>query len=257
MYTYDLPKTQEENNGLGLPLIIVTDGSTADTNGMTLSIINRRAAIINELKNDSVENGVVHPVNKMLVPNTSYGSGLLDENHKEFSIYYEALRRTALLDSLANYRDENYEVWKNNYEEFTTSMHIGNENYVGKRPDHRYRGYTLYIVPDSVLYDKYGERFNKQMTMDEKIQALYDLAVEKYGDGTSKAIFGITQNDVDKYWNINSLKNRKNPLNMFMSYHILDRLFTSTAKMVNCWGVNTGLYQPHGLGKYDARFFYR
>lgn len=244
MYTYDLPKTQEENNGLGLPLIIVTDGSTTDTNGMTLSIINRRAAIINELKNDSVENGVVHPVNKMLVPNTSYGSGLLDENHEEFSIYYEALRRTALLDSLANYRDENYEVWKNNYEEFTTSMHIGNENYVGKRPDHRYRGYTLYIVPDSVLYDKYGERFNKQMTMDEKIQALYDLAVEKYGDGTSKAIFGITQNDVDKYWNINSLKNRKNPLNMFMSYHILDRLFTSTAKMVNCWGVNTAYTNP-------------
>ena len=54
MYTYDLPKTQEENNGLGLPLIIVTDGSTADTNGMTLSIINRRAAIITELKNDCV-----------------------------------------------------------------------------------------------------------------------------------------------------------------------------------------------------------
>ena len=58
---------------------------------MTLSVINRRAAIINELKNDSVENGVVHPVDKVIVPNTSLGSSLLDENHKDITIIYEAL----------------------------------------------------------------------------------------------------------------------------------------------------------------------
>ena len=31
---------------------------------------------------------------------------------------------------------------------------------------------------------------------------------------------------------------------MFLSYHILDRLFTSTAKLVNCWGVNTAYLDP-------------
>lgn len=71
IYTYDLGKTQQENNQLDLPLIIQTDGDTLDANHMVLSIINRRAAIINELKNDSVENGVVHPVDKVLIPNTS------------------------------------------------------------------------------------------------------------------------------------------------------------------------------------------
>lgn len=55
IYTYDLGKTQQENNQLDLPLIIQTDGDTLDANHMVLSIINRRAAIINELKNDSVE----------------------------------------------------------------------------------------------------------------------------------------------------------------------------------------------------------
>ena len=47
-------------------------------------------------------------------------------------------------------------------------MRIGNENYVGKRPDHRYSGFTLLIVPDKVLYEKYSDRFNESMTMDEK-----------------------------------------------------------------------------------------
>ena len=72
LYTYNLSETHQESNQLDLPLIIVTDGDTVDANGMTLSVINRRAAIINELKNDSVENGVVHPVDKVLVPNTSW-----------------------------------------------------------------------------------------------------------------------------------------------------------------------------------------
>ena len=251
LYTYNLSETHQESNQLDLPVIIVTDGNTVDANGMTLSVINRRAAIINELKNDSVENGVVHPVDKVIVPNTSLGSSLLDENHKDFTIFYEALKRTALLDSLSRYRDDDYEVWKNNYAPFTQSMRIGNEDYIGKRPDHRYTGFTLLIVPDKVLYEKYGERFNESMTMDQKIDALYDLAAEKYADYTSASIFGLDKTDPatgktykELYWNKTSLKSRHNPLNMFLSYHILDRLFTSTAKLINCWQIYTAYADP-------------
>ena len=195
LYTYNLSETHQESNQLDLPLIMVTNGDTVDANQMVLTVINRRAAIINELKNDSVENGVVHPVDKVLVPNTSLGASLLDENHEDFTIFYEALKRTALLDSLSRYRDDGYEEWKNNYAAFTPSMRIGNENYVGKRPDHRYSGFTLLIVPDKVLYEKYSDRFNESMTMDEKIDALYDLAAEKYSDNTSASIFGLDKVD--------------------------------------------------------------
>ena len=251
LYTYNLSETHQESNQLDLPVIIVTDGNTVDANGMTLSVINRRAAIINELKNDSVENGVVHPVDKVIVPNTSLGASLLDENHQDFTIFYEALKRTALLDSLSRYRDDDYEIWKNNYKEFTQSMHIGNEDYVGKRPDHRYSGFTLFIVPDKALYEKYPDRFNESMTMDQKIDALYDLAAEKYADNTSASIFGLDKTDPatgktykELYWNKNSLKNRHNPLNMFLSYHIIDRLFSSTAKLVNTIGIHTAYADP-------------
>ena len=84
LYTYNLSETHQESNQLDLPLIMVTNGDTVDANQMVLTVINRRAAIINELKNDSVENGVVHPVDKVLVPNTSLGASLLDENHEDF-----------------------------------------------------------------------------------------------------------------------------------------------------------------------------
>ena len=156
IYTYDLPATSQENNELDLPLIFETSGDTVDAQQMALTIINRCSAIVNEMKNDSVENGVVHPVDRVIVPSTSLGSTLLDENHADFEIWYEALRRTGLTDSLYRYRDEAYEQTKKNYEPFTQSMRIGNEDYVAKLPDHRYSGFTLFIVPDKVFYEKYG-----------------------------------------------------------------------------------------------------
>lgn len=255
VYTYELGETAQENNQLDLPLVIQTDGDTLDANHMVLSIINRRAAIINELKNDSVENGIVHPVDKVLIPNTSLGASLLDENHSQFSIFYEALRRTGLLDSLARYRDESYEIWKEDYPRFKPNIVCGHDTdiFTAKRPDHRNSGFTLFIVPDEVLYEKYGNRFNKDMAMDEKIDALYQMAVEKYSDTESANIFGLNKtvpgNAEGKtykqlFWNKHSLTDQHNPLNMFLSYHILDRLFESTAKLVNCWGVHTQYANP-------------
>lgn len=253
LYTYEIQATHQESNELDLPLIIVTDGDSLDQDNMVVSIINKRAAIINDMKNDSVENGVIHPVDRVIVPNTSLGSSLLDENQASFTVFYEALRRCSLLDSLYSYRDDDYESWKENYAEFTSSMRIGNEDYVGKRPDNRYDGFTVFIVPDEVLYTEYSEYFNEGMTMDEKIDALYQIAVDAYSDTESASIFGL--NDVvegdpegrtykERYWNKNELTSRYNPLNMFLSYHMLDRLFTSSAKFLNCWGVYTAYLDP-------------
>lgn len=128
MYTYDLPETQQENNELDLPVILESKGDTLDANQMALTIVNRRAAIINELKNDSVE---------------------------------------------------------------------------------------------------------------------------KYSGADAEAIFGLNQTapGSDKtykqlYWNKGSLTHPYNPLNMFLSYHIIDRLFSSTAKLVNTIGIHTAYADP-------------
>ncbi len=254
LYTYNFSQTVDNDNELDLPLIIITDGSVKDENGQVMSIINRRSAIINALKDDSVDNGVVHPVDRVLVPNTSLGSELLEVNHDEFEIFYEALKRTGLMDSLANYRDPDYDAeLVSKYDEFHPqgSIWSGNFEYIAKRPDHRYQGFTLLIVPDAVLYEKYPEKFQESMTIDEKIEGLYELAVEKYGDDDAARNFGLNETEGESgktrkelYWDIDKMESRYNPLNMFMSYHILDRLFESTEKLVNCWGVNENLANP-------------
>lgn len=57
---------------------------------------------------------------------------------------------------------------------------------------------------------KYSDRFNANMTLDQKVDALYDLAVEKYKDNAAANIFGLNEVDPDdsegrtykeKYWN--------------------------------------------------------
>mgnify|MGYP006962772857 CR=1 FL=1 len=64
LYTYNLAETHQESNQLDLPVIIVTNGDTVDANGMTLSVINRRTAIINELKTTPWKTGSYIPWTK-------------------------------------------------------------------------------------------------------------------------------------------------------------------------------------------------
>lgn len=253
IYTFDLSEATQAKNELDLPLVIETTGDTVDADGMVLSVINRRAAIINGMKNDSVENGVVHPVDKVLVPSTGLGSTLLDENHGEFTIYYEALLRTHLMDSLVKYQDDDYEITKENYQAFIKDIKPGTYTYTIKRPDHRYSKFTLFLVPDRDLYERYPDRFNEGMTMDEKIKALYDLAAEKYGDEDSEKIFGLDKVDPNDpegrtykelHWNEGDLTDSHNPLNIFMAYHIVDRFFASTDKFINCWGFDMSKANP-------------
>lgn len=262
IYTAQLDSSVQYNNELDLPLVLRTSSDTVDANGVALTIINRKSAIINELKNDSVENGVVQPVTKLLVPNLSLGTALLDEfNESEgFQIFYEALKRTGVADELALYddRDNDYQEWKNNYEDFRR-LWSGHRWYTAKRPDHLYRGYTCMIVKDKTLYEKYPDRFSSSKTLDENLKALYDLAVEKYSDEQAANIFGlnkiIEESDdealigktyKEAYWQFTeeAIRSPYNPLHMFMAYHVLDRKFDSTDKMINLWGADPQYASP-------------
>ena len=258
LYTSDMGATVQLSNELELPLIIVTSDTVFDDDGMVVSVVNSDARIINSMKNDSVDNGVIHPVDRMLVPNTSVGSSLLDLDHSSFEIFYEALRRTGLLDSMQYFRDQAYEEWKENYPEYIEDIHSGGRwsyeqegnKYVAFRPEHLDMGYTVFIVRDADLFANYPEYFSPSNTLDENISGMYRLAAEKYGDDQSAEIFGLNKTDTDgrtfkeKYWNEEDLSSRYNPLNMFLSYHILDRLYESTGRFLNPWGIITTLVNP-------------
>lgn len=263
IYTAQLDSSVQYNNELDLPLVLRTSADKTDANGIALTIINRKSAIVNELKNDSVENGVVQPVTNLLVPNLSVGTSLLDEFYESegFQIYYEALKRTGVADELALYDDldQEYQKWRGNYPEFKKDIHSGDFDYNAKLPEHLYRGFTCMIVKDETLYNKYPDRFSPEKTLDENIEALYELAAEKYGDDQAANIFGLnkiveTADDEsligktykEAYWHFteDAIRSPYNPLHMFMAYHVLDRKFDSTDKIINLWGTDPKYASP-------------
>ena len=256
LYTYNMEAVQQIDNALELPLIITTSDTLVDEDGVPLSVINGRARIINSMKNDSVDNGVVHPVDQVIVPNTTIGSTFLEQNSADFKIYFEALRRTNLVEALGEFRDVAYEEWKNDYPQFRTGIKsggvfdesqigTGGYDYMARRPDHLDAGFTVFVVPDDVLFKKYPQYFSESNTLDENLEGLYELAKAKYNDQASAEIFRLDDIDPrtgltnkEACWNTDSLQSPYNPLHIFMSYHILDRLFESTNIMVNAYGVN-------------------
>ena len=86
VYTYNLTETSQQKNELDLPLVIQTTGDTVDANGMVLSIVNRRAAIINELKNDSVEKRCVPSGEQSACPKYQLGGFLA--RREQSGLYY-------------------------------------------------------------------------------------------------------------------------------------------------------------------------
>ena len=125
-----------------------------------------------------------------------------DENIKLFT---SALEVTGLADSLKYAIDETYSVGKDSIDWTTdalvfpfASAEYDNVAYM----EHRYFKYTLFICPDSVLKEKYG--ITDLNGLRAKAKELYD---PMYPEDA-----GVTDET-----------DRRNSLNRFISYHILDR----------------------------------
>ena len=115
---------------------------------------------------DTVQNGVVHIVNKVLQPSNKFLPGLLKENDNA-SIFYDALMATGLNEELEKYLDESYPHvgYDSTIEHFkaTTKTHPtlvydtgAEKGQYGTIPEKRYFKYTMFVVNDSVLNAKYG-----------------------------------------------------------------------------------------------------
>lgn len=120
------------------------------------------------------------------------------------SIYNAALQATGLADSLRKHMDYEYKVgsdsirWNNDVLVLPVLSERDNVAY----PEKRYFKYTVFATPDSILNAKYG--IKNLDDLKRKAAELYD---DMYpGD---KSIKDVTD--------------RRNSLNRFISYHILDR----------------------------------
>lgn len=125
------------------------------------------------------------------------------------SIYYAALQATHMDDSLKHYLDASY-TWANDQDRIDSCtwtnralcMHVAIEYDNVAYPEQRYFNFTAFLVPDDILKEKYG--ITSLDDLRQKAHELYDPMYPEYANVTDET-------------------DRRNALNRFISYHVLDR----------------------------------
>ncbi len=198
--------TYPQMNMLERPLTITCDSDTVSVPGeVRLSIfINKTARMI--AMDDSVENGVVHTMSSVIGTSNDMLPDVIAKD-STCSLFALALELTHMADSMQRYIDVTYSVgsdsidWTNDALVIHTAVEYDNVAY----PEHRYFKFTAFVPQDKVLAEKYGVT---------DIAGLKRLAAQMY-DPVYPEDAGVTD-----------VTNRRNSLNRFVSYHLLDRLGT-------------------------------
>lgn len=225
--------TVEMKNGVlptqnmnGRPIEVTHMYDSVSQNSIT--VLNRDVNLIYALQNDSVENGIVHPIDGVLESSSNSLPKLMSMNDR-ISIYYQALFETGLADRInsTGYKDDDYHSTHIFYDYITGS----NIHEAATPPDDKLYGWTVFAVPDSILAAKY------KVT---DLKGLYDLACKIY-DVMYPA-------DVNKEGHdFKHLTDSINPLYRFMAYHVLNRNVQGWNFLTvrDDFGVLTGVMNPN------------
>ena len=187
-------------NMLDRPLTVTCDSDTLSVPGeVRLGVyINKTSRMIQ--MDDSVENGVVHTMNRVIGTSNDMVADMLSKD-ENVSIFYEALQVTHMDDSLLKFIDEKYFVgndsidWTNDRLCIHTAVEYDNVAYM----QHRYFKYTAFVETNDV-YEKYGVT---------DLESLKKLAAQIYDPKYPE--------DAD----VQDPTDRRNSLNRFVSYHLL------------------------------------
>ncbi len=171
--------------------------SDAVNNGNVAYYVNMASKLI--IRDDSVENGVVHTLDHVIQPSNSYLPEMM-ESDPNLSIFMSALSITGLADTLYSYMDHSYSCGADSVN-IGVRFHRTGADYTCKYPAIRCKRFTALVEPDSVYVA------NGIHNLDE----LKAYAKNVY-DKTYPEDAGLYDDD----WT-----NPKNPLRRFVSYHLL------------------------------------
>ena len=182
-----------------------TDSDVTNNNALIV-YVNKRSRIIE--KDDSVTNGVVHVIDRMLTASNQFLPDLMEED-PQLTIFCEALRLTGMADSISKYLDETYtcgddSVTKGVQVKYSTGSNVQANLLTDYFPEKRYFKYSAFVETDSI-YRLHG--INNLDDLKAYAKQVYD---QSYPEDA-----GLYDDD---------FKNRKNPLNRFVSYHLINRI---------------------------------
>jgi uncharacterized surface protein with fasciclin (FAS1) repeats len=167
---------------------------TLDSEGKQVILVNKESAI--QIKDNEVHNGVVHIVNKVVKPSQENLLSILKEAGN-FKLFAEAFELTNLVDSISELYDYAYK----DPAPGTDRVNVAGRGdfYVSHQ---KKLGYTIFAETDEVL--------------------------EKAGITTLEQLIAFAKN-VYGTQDLSDYTNRNNPLNKFISYHILDRQMSTNS----------------------------
>ena len=169
--------------------------------------VNKTAVI--RVRDEEVENGVVHILDKVLQHSNSMLTDMLAQNPR-ISLFYEALVATGFDKKLQGYMDQEYEKYRreDGLAGINDRRTEDNQNIVCPvlYPMNRKIGYTGFIETNEVLA-KAGIDTTSILGLVEYAKQIYDVSFEEdinaYGEG--------------------EYTNPKHPLYRFVAYHFLNR----------------------------------
>ena len=179
-----------------------------DNDSNAVIVLEGLAKIKFDLKDDSVENGIIQPIDMVIEKSNSYITDLMRENPK-ISTFYSALVATGVINDVMLVEDENYNP--KDYEPYYAASgdyETNKKKY--EAPDSKKYGYTFFIEPDELLESKYGIQKGD-------LHALYDLACSIYDEVYPKDVNAPGHS-------FENLTDSVNPLRRFIQYHILNKI---------------------------------
>ncbi|GAB6011307.1 fasciclin domain-containing protein [Viscerimonas tarda] len=165
---------------------------TTDSSGNLQVVINEDSKII--LKDEEVENGVVHTINQVLSPSNAQIPDLIASN-PDLSIFSEALVLTGMADSLRKVLDETY------VQVMDFKDHNGNGH--ADSPEKRKFGYTVFVESNTILANSSAH--------------ITDLA------GLTAYAKKVYDRMYPQDASITDPTDRRNSLNRFVSYHLINK----------------------------------
>lgn len=212
-------------NFLGRTLTIDTMSVEVGGEMVETYTINGSSVIIYGMANDSVENGIVHPVIGNVISSTNKVLPAILKADPSISIFYTALTLTGLDQEMQRIEDRDYDpkVWREGEKNLEGKYYTGAQWDLCRVPDTRRFGYTAFVVPDSILKD-YSTiaGWTKDINSWED---LYDYACEKYPEGAGQSYYGKDEA---------ALKDERNPLHKLIAYHLMDRKAIYSRLYSNC-----------------------
>ncbi len=181
--------------------LVLTSDSDVTNNNALIMFVNKTSRMIE--RDDSVTNGVVHTIDRVLTASNLFLPDLIAADTAT-QIFAQALKMTNLVDSLTNYIDLSYSCGGDSIDPAKgIPQRFGGKDMHAIYPEKRYFKYTAFVETDSV-FRKNG------------INNLEDLIAyaKRVYDQTFPADAGLYDDDPT---------HRKNPLNRFVSYHLMDR----------------------------------